>query len=1022
MELDCLTPSERTCLDEMLGYLNFSSGVPDCRFQTHCNVLYHRLDAPGTEPWRQLQHLLVARLAQLGAETGSGSPFADPGQAEAVVDIVFRRLLEAYRRFHRDLLYHQSDRTLFGPFFLARACEAVLAVGGPWSETDRIVDEAIGRLNDFIGYRPVAVLRTRQRIEPYAHEWVRPLPLYVSGAGVEHGVYHDLILGALDILRNTDDDIRRQASFDPEHLDELALDPRAYDFDHPVNKRPNYHFGQWDPHRIDSRGNYRRFVLQGVTLEAIWQRTAEANSLPPDERLFEACIVLAGTILMGSAVSGGAPDTYDSNTTLATLVPRIVACRDAFYERALKRVAAAHGGRLREEAARLRQPFGGARQHLNQRLARLRATQLEHVHLAQLFARMGYPEASARKSRVVPVASARILCEISSRFTTGHRYIRQGQLDDIVQLVDEIDGLLRRGIECGALVDPWNILGFQGQFSLFPAIENSVRDHRVDVLIHVMREVFSLLVRLAGEAAASGNDPARQAAVDRLTAMAGWWDEFASVEVAGIEHVSGQESVDSAEPLASALGAWRAAGESAGDLAFWRKHVEGFDSPKPYALVIASLLDRKDLVASRALLMHWIGQADRVPLSEGDHSFHDLALRWMQCTIADEVRRSSEISKFFDHLEANAEILWEVPELESDPSSKDALHADGSDEDDDGDDLYCAAYEDVVYRDTTSDGTESSTMDSGPPRTDFALDAESERLDDRLTFHITLARLWSIATQGKAGQTSDDDWNESVKGWLERAQHNAAKLEALLDAVSASRLPEPIGTQESMVEYDRCRLVKESLLAKVVFATTQTAAARRALLVAVDLASAPATDVEECNSCEKLLTELCRALDRGDARRARDIFPKLRDQLDALPVLYIPLARRGDPRRIVATQGVHQILLDLSRLLPRAGLLAEACQLVHTAQTMERHRPAGDGVVSEFDRVFESAYAAIVESLIDALPEASDHEHELVEILEQLTDALMQRWTDHSRSLRLSVLEKINSREHWQRLVEFIER
>ena len=43
--------------------------------------------------------------------------------------------------------------------------------------------------------------------------------------------------------------------------------------------------------------------------------------------------------------------------------------------------------------------------------------------------------------------------------------------------------LLHRAIECGALVDPWNILGFGGQYSLFPAAENSVYDHRVDELI-----------------------------------------------------------------------------------------------------------------------------------------------------------------------------------------------------------------------------------------------------------------------------------------------------------------------------------------------------------------------------------------------------------------------------------------------------------------------------------------------------------------------------------------------------------
>src|SRR4029079_18773786 len=134
------------------------------------------------------------------------------------------------------------------------------------------------------------------------------------------------------------------------------------------------------------------------------------QGLPSDELKLEAAAVLAGTILMAAGVSGRGPESHDSTTTLAKLLPRIVAYRDAFYERLLARVAGAHGERLREEALTLRQPLGQARQDLHARLARLRATQLQHVHLAQLFAQMGYREASAEQAEIVPVASARMLC------------------------------------------------------------------------------------------------------------------------------------------------------------------------------------------------------------------------------------------------------------------------------------------------------------------------------------------------------------------------------------------------------------------------------------------------------------------------------------------------------------------------------------------------------------------------------------------------------------------------------------
>src|SRR2546429_510383 len=83
------------------------------------------------------------------------------------------------------------DRNLFEPFFLARAFEAVLLQGGPWTEQERIIAGALARLNDFVGHRPIAVLESRPRGEPYDHERVRPVPLYLRGAGVAWGRYHD---------------------------------------------------------------------------------------------------------------------------------------------------------------------------------------------------------------------------------------------------------------------------------------------------------------------------------------------------------------------------------------------------------------------------------------------------------------------------------------------------------------------------------------------------------------------------------------------------------------------------------------------------------------------------------------------------------------------------------------------------------------------------------------------------------------------------------------------------------------
>ncbi|HEX4148573.1 MAG TPA: hypothetical protein VHY20_06285, partial [Pirellulales bacterium] len=173
-----ISQAAQTTLDESLGYLNFSSGAADPRFLKGFNELFGLAGglSPQGKPWKALHGLLVDRLAVLW---GQSPAFADTTQAEAVLALAFDHVLPAYRHYHSDLLQHQSDGALFQPFFLARVCSAVVRHGPPWEEKNRIVAGVVDELNDFLGYRPVAVLHTPQKIEPYPHEWVAPLPLFV---------------------------------------------------------------------------------------------------------------------------------------------------------------------------------------------------------------------------------------------------------------------------------------------------------------------------------------------------------------------------------------------------------------------------------------------------------------------------------------------------------------------------------------------------------------------------------------------------------------------------------------------------------------------------------------------------------------------------------------------------------------------------------------------------------------------------------------------------------------------------
>lgn len=598
------TPPPTDCIAQVVGYLNFSSGLSDPATLANLNRLHGTAAAgdplSGMPPWLVLGQWLQDAIESL---EGSTAAFADLTQARQVRRLVWSDLLPSYLDFHRDLLFHQEPEAIFNGFFLGRCVEAVLSQGGPWDETERIVGDAIRELNDFVGYRPVAQLENREG-EPYPHEWVRPIPLFIAGAGVAEVPYQTLVRRTLDILRDTEPSILRAAHFDLDALSELAFDPRAYDFDHPVNRRPNYHFGQWDPNLVDGEGRYRRFVLQQVTIDALLSRVdpqgsrAVASASPNrDELMDEAAAVLAGTMLMASGVSGWGPAAHDSTVTLASLMAPIARYRDLFYDDLLSRLGGPHAERLRKEAEQRQQPFGAARQHLNAALATRRAKQLQHVHLARTYARMGYPDAATRQADIVPVASARLTCRIDCLLTLGMRDLCEGRLEQAAEVPRKALDLIHRGIECGALVDPWNILGFGGNFSRFHGPESATHDHRVDDLVALMEQCFGYMAAVWSEAAARDDAELYEAMQGRFEDAARWWRRFAAHTVESLQAVDPLDSFRSARLVARALRLWHRGGAAAGDVKFWAPHAELFDSPRAYALVVDALLHREDFVA-----------------------------------------------------------------------------------------------------------------------------------------------------------------------------------------------------------------------------------------------------------------------------------------------------------------------------------------------------------------------------------------------------------------------------------------
>jgi hypothetical protein len=1049
------SPDERlTALDQavplqgMLGYLNFSAGKPDPRVQKQINEAYAFLAQTGSEtPWTALPEHLLAKLESLKAS--SSSAFQDVSQARAVITLL-PRVLQKYRQHHADLLFYLPDRDLFQPFFLARVMEAILAQGPPWRDEERIAAGAVAQVNDFVGHRPVAILENRPRGEPYDHERVRPIPLYLKGAGVGFGQYHDLLARALDILRATEPAILAEAQFDLDLLDELALDPRAYDQGHPVNRRPNYIFGEWDPHHIDNQGRYRRFVVRGMTLDALLDRVDPASELdaasggrqPPvvghlsnvpaldtAEALYEAAAVLAGTILMASGISGAGPAAHDSSMTLTKLREPIARYRDTFYQNLLEQLSGPHGERLREEAARLHLPFGAARQHLNDCLARHRALQLQQRYLSLLFAEMGYPDAGRQEAAAVPAASVRLLSEMVSRLVHGHMQAEHGALQAAGAELEPVEALLHRGIACGALPDPWNILGFQGLFPLFQAQEDTMHDPRIDDLIRVMLHVFNLYSRVMSDAAAAGDRALVASLMPRLEQIAAWWDQFASVEIQDVRRVHGAEVVESTRHVVTALERWHDHKDAA-DLAFWKEHLEGFRSPKAFALVVEALLRKQVYRSAMALLMNWIGQAEQVPLDDGIYSFHALTLRWMLAVLrSEDPAVASLVPKFFDYLEANAEDFWLVPslELESADSAADAQE----------EDLYGAAYEDVTFQDSADDEVDSEVLDGGGPAKEFDLELEGDYLIRRLRFLSTLARLWNLAAHWKEERRSTESEQEAdprpaplpllspshLRAWLGTAQGNHQRLLALLDAIQAHPIPEPLGSYDSMVEYDRRRGIKEQLLEAAIATCLDTSLAAGALRGACGSSNGDAQHPGP--AWEPVALQIEQALWRGDSQEAARLMPDFIELFKPEPLLARSIAQGGEPRDILRVRLAQNLLRALVANFPRLGLLKPTLHLLLAAWGMEKLHPTQGPGVSEFSSLFQAGYSAVIDAVVDSAagweaPHGSDHE--LAGMVETITSPFVAVWVEHSRTLQLATLETLRRQGEWDMVLAFVKR
>ncbi|MDR1290261.1 MAG: hypothetical protein LBK06_03580, partial [Planctomycetaceae bacterium] len=1095
---------QQTLILDILGYLNFSSGNRDAKIFAAINSLYsifapisfanppnndknktnstHNLvtvidtneiaKQAGTGKYStsysvnesthkksiavHVIELLETELAELAKVNKS---FRVDDQAGQVLKIVREHLLGRYRKFHEDILQHQPDNALFNSLFLAKIFEAVIRQGKPWEEVDRIVTAAIEELNDYIGYRPIAVLEGDERHEPNKHEWVAPIPLYIRGIGIAQCKYREVIEKTLLILNQTDPSVLEDACFDVNKLDELVLDPRAYDFDHPVNRKPNYHFGVWDPYVIDNDGYFRRFVIHQVTLDGILRRIEMAYlgesfdaNIPMDELLYEAGAVLAGTMLMGAGVCGDTPSTFNADTNLSNLMASIAIYRDKFYEQLMDKAPPQMRERLRREETRMYQPFGHCRQSLNKQLAKRRADQLQRMNLARMFARMGYFEASKKQSDIISVASTRIMSQLDCIITKIHFLIDRNELTNAINLLPDMEDLIRRGIACGAIVDPWTILGFGANYSLFHSAENAIHDHRVDELINIMEDMFDIYSRLQKVAAITGNSEMQADMSDSMSDLAGWWDKYSSTTISGLESFSGADAWESTAIVSNALSIWCKAGTSAGDIAFWNRHVGRFNSTKAYVLVTVELLEQNDPVASMALMMHWLSNSETIPLIQGDYSFHAIAVRWMEQiwngkkektnkknadkknadkkdvdqksvdqNLPDESNNLDAVTllplserwkltkKFFDFIEANADLYWSVPHLDLDsgnrknkknnksgknPNKKppngnynyDNLYGIENEDDeydneknnkkfdDKKDSIYSAAYDNVTYQDTADDGIDGSMLElpqpGGNDMDDAPLTAETERISERIMFIATMSKLWKFVTEKIAGLYAIKTGGDAVVKASAKGGETDAEIITQLDDNFDEITSHLANWLQQIVKYDNGldillrevstyevpspRGTADSLMEYDRHRGTKEILLDRIIWTSVDLFDAQMilkaflghTYWSDIREPWQIaVLTLYKEIFLGSIKDVKRCWDCALKMLSAETILYVPTSRGGAPWDIVRCRSVQQAIMRLMEYAPRLGLIVETFKLLDTIKLMEEVNTIRQGAI-----------------------------------------------------------------------------
>jgi hypothetical protein len=266
-------------------------------------------------------------------------------------------------------------------------------------------------------------------------------------------------------------------------------------------------------------------------------------------------------------------------------------------------------------------------------------------------------------------------------------------------------------------------------------------------------------------------------------------------------------------------------------------------------------------------------------------------------------------------------------------------------------------------------------------------------------------------------------------------------LARFLDRVKEIDIPAPTGGHEGMIEFDRRRAMKGHLLDLGVAAGVEAGRAALALSAVLvqgaELPPAPEPrgkrrkgappepNADGVPAWEPVLIRIERAIGRRDPGQVRRLLPGFVELFRQEPLLYCPPSDGGKPQDVLRAQTALHVLEDLLTRLPRLGLIRETFQLARLARSMEWNSPPEGRRVSSFDQLFRTALVGVVEALLAAASEWSADEGEdgpLAGVLFRVAEGFQELWIEHSKSLRLSVLESVADDADWNAVKGFVQK